>query len=116
MARVTVEDCLKHVDNRFDLILIAAKRAHQLSRLTHRSVLEVGRDKPSVIALREISEGLIDKSILNEEESSLTMSGGDDGQISITEVEKELTRDILEDKSHMDVVGMTSSDNTEDKR
>ena len=114
MARVTVEDCLEHVDNRFDLILIAAKRAHQLSRLTHKSILKVGRDKPSVVALREISEGLIDKSILNEEENCLTMPS-DDNQISIAEVQKELTRDILEDTSHMDAAGITPVDNIENK-
>jgi DNA-directed RNA polymerase omega subunit len=54
MARVTVEECLDFVENRFELVLVAAKRAHQLSSGGHRSTLDVGKDKPSVVALREI--------------------------------------------------------------
>jgi len=67
MARVTVEECLDFVDNRFDLVLVAAKRAHQLSSGGYRSVLDVGKDKPTVVALREIEAGLIDSSIMTEE-------------------------------------------------
>jgi DNA-directed RNA polymerase omega subunit len=46
MARVTVEECLDFVENRFELVLVAAKRAHQLSSGGHRSTLDVGKDKP----------------------------------------------------------------------
>ncbi|MBT7002105.1 MAG: DNA-directed RNA polymerase subunit omega, partial [Candidatus Thioglobus sp.] len=53
MARVTVEECLDFVDNRFELVLVAAKRAHQLSSGGYRSTLDVGKDKPTVVALRE---------------------------------------------------------------
>lgn len=67
MARVTVEECLDFVENRFELVLVAAKRAHQLSSGGHRSTLDVGKDKPTVVALREIEAGLIDASILTEE-------------------------------------------------
>jgi len=67
MARVTVEECLDKVDNRFELVLVAAKRAHQLNSGGHRSTLDVGKDKPTVVALREIEAGLIDASILTEE-------------------------------------------------
>ena len=67
MARVTVEECLDKVDNRFELVLVAAKRAHQLNSGGFRSTLDVGKDKPTVVALRAIELGLIDASILTEE-------------------------------------------------
>jgi DNA-directed RNA polymerase subunit omega len=63
MARVTVTDCLEHVDNRFQLVLIAAKRARQLS-MGAKPLVEEEDDKPTVIALREIAENLVDASIL----------------------------------------------------
>ena len=66
MARVTVEECLDKVENRFELVLVAAKRAHQLNSGGFRSTLDVGKDKPTVVALREIEAGLIDASILTE--------------------------------------------------
>lgn len=58
MARVTVEDCLKHVDNRFDLILKASERAHALELGAADPLVPLDNDKPTVIALREIAEGL----------------------------------------------------------
>ena len=67
MARVTVEDCLDKVENRFELVLVAAKRAHQLNSGAYRTTLDAGKDKPTVLALREIEAGLIDASILTEE-------------------------------------------------
>ncbi len=57
MARVTVEDCLKHVDNRFSLVLKAAKRAHQLEMGEADPLVPPDNDKPTVIALREIAAG-----------------------------------------------------------
>jgi DNA-directed RNA polymerase subunit omega len=66
MARVTVEECLEHVENRFELVLVAAKRAHQLSSGGYKSLLDAGKDKPTVVALREIEAGLIDASIFSE--------------------------------------------------
>ena len=65
MARVTVEDCLDKVDNRFQLVLVATKRARQLSRGAQPFV-EWENDKPTVVALREISEGHVSPSILDE--------------------------------------------------
>ena len=58
MARVTVEDCLDYVDNRFDLVLLATKRARQLVNGVD-PLLPWENDKPTVMALREIAEGLI---------------------------------------------------------
>jgi len=66
MARLTVEDCLDHVDNRFELVLVAAKRARQLS-MGAEPLVELENDKPTVLALREIAENKINKSVLEEE-------------------------------------------------
>ncbi len=63
MARVTVEDCLDNVDNRFQLVLVATKRARQLANGTE-PMLEWENDKPTVLALREIADGLVDRTIL----------------------------------------------------
>lgn len=65
MARVTVEDCLTNVDNRFQLVLVATKRARQIS-LGAQPFVEEENDKPTVIALREIAEGLVTREILDE--------------------------------------------------
>lgn len=65
MARVTVEDCLDNVDNRFELVLLASKRARQLVS-GKEAMLEWENDKPTVMALREISEGKITNQILEE--------------------------------------------------
>ena len=63
MARVTVEDCLEHVENRFKLVLLASKRARQLSMGTE-PLVEWENDKPTVVALREIEEGLVDEEMM----------------------------------------------------
>jgi DNA-directed RNA polymerase subunit omega len=65
MARVTVEDCLDKVDNRFQLVLVATKRARQLANGV-QPLIEWENDKPTIVALREIADGLIDSSILDE--------------------------------------------------
>ena len=59
MARITVEDCLKNIDNRFELVLTATKRARQIAHGAEPMVDEEN-DKPTVLALREIAAGLID--------------------------------------------------------
>jgi len=69
MARITVEDCLDHLDNRFDLVLMAAKRARQLANGVD-PLLPWENDKPTVMALREIAEGLVTTDILAEPEES----------------------------------------------
>ena len=66
MARITVEDCLENVDNRFQLVLVAAKRARQLSAGAEPCVAKEN-DKPTVLALREIASGFVTNSILDEE-------------------------------------------------
>ncbi|MEJ2654651.1 MAG: DNA-directed RNA polymerase subunit omega [Acidihalobacter sp.] len=65
MARITVEDCLEKVDNRFQLVLISAKRARQIAMGAEpRVALE--NDKPTVVALREVADGLVGKEVLDE--------------------------------------------------
>ncbi len=56
MARVTVEDCLKHIPNRFQMTLAATYRARQIA-MGSAPMVEAGKDKPTVLALRELSEG-----------------------------------------------------------
>lgn len=65
MARTTVEDCLDNVDNRFQLVLIASKRARELA-MGADPLVERDNDKDTVIALREVAAGLIDASILEK--------------------------------------------------
>ena len=67
MARVTVEDCLEHVDNRFMLVMLASKRARQIAVRGEQPLVDWENDKPTVVALREIAAGLISTSLLNDD-------------------------------------------------
>jgi DNA-directed RNA polymerase subunit omega len=71
MARITVEDCLDNIENIFEMVLVAAKRAR---RVAHGAdpMVDLENDKPTVIALREIAEGLVGPSILEEIEEPVT--------------------------------------------
>ncbi len=64
MARITVEECLNYIPNRFDLTLAAAYRARQIANGAS-SLISDSRDKPTVIALREISKGKVGMEVLN---------------------------------------------------
>jgi DNA-directed RNA polymerase subunit omega len=66
MARITVEDCLDKVDNRFELVMVSSKRARQIQTGGRDPLVSPDNDKPTVIALREIADGHIDASILTE--------------------------------------------------
>ena len=66
MARVTVEDCLKRVPTRYDLVLLAAKRARQIATGGRRATLEWENDKATVMALREIEAGTVTLDNINE--------------------------------------------------
>jgi len=66
MARITVEDCLENVDNRFELVLLATKRARQLAN-GKEPMLEWENDKPTVLALREIAKGLVDEQTVEQQ-------------------------------------------------
>jgi DNA-directed RNA polymerase subunit omega len=85
MARITVEDCLDNVDNRFELVMLASRRARQMRRFGADPLVAIENDKPTVIALREIAEGLISHEILDaqdasteDEELEVTFGLGDD--------------------------------------
>jgi len=65
MARITVEDCLKKIDNQFDLVMTAAKRARRIANGAE-PLVELEDDKPTVVALREIAAGLINDEILSQ--------------------------------------------------
>jgi DNA-directed RNA polymerase subunit omega len=81
MARITVEDCLDKVDNRFHLVLVAARRARQLAT-GYEPLVPWENDKPTVVALRELAEGKLDpyalpreSALFNEEASPVEVSG-----------------------------------------
>lgn len=86
MARLTVEDCLPNVDNRFHLVLVAAKRARQIA-MGADALVPVENDKPTVLALREISEGLVGPEILEEKTEELNMRPS---SISVSEISQEM--------------------------
>lgn len=67
MARVTVEDCLEHVANRFELVMVATKRARQIAVRGDQPMVDWENDKPTVVALREIAEGFVTADILDKE-------------------------------------------------
>lgn len=69
MARVTVEDCLDNVENRFELVILAAKRARQLARGRVEAQVDWDDDKATVVALREIAAGKVDRNVIDQAES-----------------------------------------------
>jgi DNA-directed RNA polymerase subunit omega len=83
MARVTIEDCLENVDNRFELVMVSSKRARQIAMLGKEPMVPLENDKPTVLALREIAEGHVNASILEEptqeETEALALSAVQDG-------------------------------------
>lgn len=96
MARVTVEDCLKNVKNRFELVLLASKRARQLMRGKTPKV-DIDHDKATVIALREIAAGFTDfsnKSDIHDEADDNTMAiVSETTEIIITEQQQDTSTD-----------------------
>lgn len=74
MARVTVEDCLEKIPNRFDLVLLATKRARQLAMGNENPILGWENDKPTVVALREIAAGVIDSTSVEEPTAEETLA------------------------------------------
>ena len=70
MARITVEDCIGSVENTFQLVLVAAKRARQLANGAE-ALVPWENDKPTVVALREVAAGHITESILDQPDQSL---------------------------------------------
>ena len=86
MARLTVEDCLPYVDNRFHLVLVASKRARQIA-MGSDALVSVDNDKPTVLALREIADGLVGPEILNDKTVEVNMRPS---VISVDEISQEM--------------------------
>ena len=84
MARITVEDCLENIENRFELVLTATKRARQIANGADPMVPEEN-DKPTVIALREVADGLIDSERVNVLQAEIEAA-----EVFDTELEAEL--------------------------
>ena len=74
MARVTVEDCLEHVDNRFQLVMLSTKRARQLATLGKEPMVPRENDKPTVLALREIAAGKVSFESVEADEMEMAES------------------------------------------
>lgn len=92
MARITVEDCLENVENRFHLVRVASKRARQLM-LGKTPTLEWDNDKPTVVALREIASGNINEEMLD----AATQAEKEEENFSQSEVDAELSELISAD-------------------
>ena len=96
MARITVEDCLAHVDNRFDLVLLATKRARQLANGVEPT-LPWHKDKPTVMALREIAEGRITTEVVQAAQKHIDETAAALEQRLAAELAAEM-RDLDSDK------------------
>ena len=88
MARITVEDCSEKIPNMFQLVLVAAKRARQLANGAEPMV-DWENDKPTVVALREVAEGHITESILEERDEPV------ENLLEVGQEESSLTDDLL---------------------
>ena len=69
MARITVEDCLDKVENRFELVMVSSKRARQIATGGKDPLGPEEGDKPTVLALRELAAGLIDPAVILAEDN-----------------------------------------------
>ena len=108
MARITVEDCLEHVENRFELVMVASKRARQIQTGGKDPLVSEDKDKPTVLALREIAEQLVDASILidtaqNEaEESVAALEAAEESVAALEAAEESKSKN---DTSIQDAIG-----------
>ena len=83
MARITVEDCIEKVSNRFELVLLATKRARQVARGA-APLVDEGNDKPTVIALPEIAEGLVTSEFMRNQEIPMLDADGPEEEMGRT--------------------------------
>ena len=83
MARITVEDCLENVENRFELVMVGSKRARQIAVEGKPALVPEENDKHTVIALREIAMGLVDNNYLDELEISEAEDMGSEEEIEL---------------------------------
>ncbi|XKM14640.1 DNA-directed RNA polymerase subunit omega [Orbaceae bacterium ac157xtp] len=85
MARVTVQDAVDKIGNRFDLVLVAARRAHQLQAENKEPLVDEENDKETVIALREIEQGLVNKQILDSADFQARQDEEDETRSNLNE-------------------------------
>jgi len=114
MARVTVEDCTNQIPNLFDLVLVASKRARQLAHGREASVALEG-DKPTVVALREIADGHVDPSILQEsdepsEREIFTLPDVDEIDVDLSAEDEDEEEELSEGESGESDTGKKSED------
>jgi DNA-directed RNA polymerase subunit omega len=86
MARVTVEDAVEKIGNRFDLILVAARRARQIATGGKDPKVEFDKDKATVLALREIEEGLVTAETMDNE-ARIDQQAADAEEFSMAQAE-----------------------------
>jgi DNA-directed RNA polymerase subunit omega len=91
MARITVEDCLDFVENRFELVMVGSKRARQLATGGKDPHVPWENDKPTVVALREIEEGFVNASILDEKEELELELESEEFHTSMSEIAAEMS-------------------------
>ena len=96
MARITVEDCLENVENRFELVMLASRRARSLRRFGNDPLVPEENDKPTVIALREIAKGLISHEILDNQEIS-TEGEGEEFDLAEPNDERSIQEKLLQE-------------------
>ena len=95
MARVTVEDCLENVENRFELVMLASRRARGLRKFGNDPLVPEENDKPTVIALREIAKGLISHEVLDNQEVSAEDELGDFGDLASEDDNRKIQEKLL---------------------
>lgn len=103
MARITVEDCLERIPNRFDLVLVASRRARQLN-LGGEPTVPWDNDKPTVVALREIALGTIDASVLEEAAREEQREEALDEQELRERLRQELAQELQQAPGGVDIV------------
>ncbi len=111
MARITVEDCLDKVDNRFELVMVSSKRARQIQSEGKPPMVDTDDDKPTVIALREIAEGLVGPEILTA--AAPVEIEGSDADVMLKAVEA--NEAALAAKSEAELTEMPGPDEVEDE-
>lgn len=109
MARITVEDCLENLNNRFELVMLAAKRARQLMRGSADPTVPWDNDKATVVALREIANGHTDFSDAHEIDMMPTMQ-----QTTLREVEEHLTEENPVEEHHPEEHHSSSEEHPEE--
>lgn len=120
MARITVEDCLENVENRFELVMIAAKRARQIQTGGKDPLVKEENDKPTVLALREIAAGLIDSSILDEArvaaaEADDNLAALEAAALATSEIEEVMNADIVPETDASQPSSDASAEEEEDE-